>query len=120
MNSTPVILHNISGTRVMADVRVPKGTRAISIIPVDPEILSNCALLNPSDHAALSYDPEASLLAQEEQEASPFSVIRNWLDDWKIEHDDCPGLATLLDTIDHAGIGRSFDLKFWLQAWQRA
>ena len=38
----------------------------------------------------------------------------------KIDHDDCPGLATVLDTIDRAGIGRSFDLKFWLQAWRRA
>lgn len=108
MNSTPVTLFNLSGTAVLADVRVPNGTGRVSIIPVAPEILANCALLAPAEHEAL------------EVLTDPFSLVLFWLDCWKIDHDDCPGLATLLDTIDRAGIGRSFDLKFWLRAWRRA
>jgi hypothetical protein len=53
MNSTPVIIHNISGAAVIADVRVPKGTRHISIIPVAPEVLANCALLSPEEDEIL-------------------------------------------------------------------
>jgi hypothetical protein len=106
MNSTPVIIHNISGAAVMADVRVPKGTRHISIIPIPPEVLANCALLAPTESEEI-----------DDAFSDPFSAGLYWLNLWQI-NDDCPSLATMLDEMDHAGVGRSFDLKFWLRAWK--
>lgn len=120
MNSTPVILHNVSGARVIADVRVPKGTRHISIIPVDPAVLANCALLTPAEHPAFDLENPPDRTRDELIDDSPFVRILDELDAWVCDHDDCPGLATLLDWIDRAGIGHQFDLKFWLDRWQRA
>ena len=82
---------------------------------------NNGLILDPDRYDLLT--PEEVLLgkeAMEEEEPNPFKTIRDALEFWKIEYDDCPGMATLLDAIDRAGIGRSFDLKFWLQAWRRA
>jgi hypothetical protein len=137
MNSTPVILHNISGAAVIADVRVPKGTRHISIIPVAPEVLANCALLPPDRHNEIEETlPEflaeidavslgatidlARWLDDEDRPPSPRLRVLEMLDHWVTAYDDCPGLRTLLDWIDEAGISRSFDLKHWLSRWQRA
>lgn len=119
MNSTPVIQHHLSDVSVFG--KMPVLTRSTRpIVSMDEAALNNLALLPPDSHGQLTpVDIETieALLAPPE---SPFLTVLEWLDAWVTDHDDCPGLPTLLDRLDTDGIGRSFDLKFWLDRWQRA
>lgn len=112
MNSAPVILHNLSGTRSFGDLRVPKGTRATSIIPVSDDVLSNCTLLDRADHELI----EAAIDAKRN---NPFTRIREALD-LEMLDGDCPNLSDFLALLDESGMAHVFDLKFWLRAWRAA
>lgn len=111
MNSTPVVLHNISGTSVIADVRVPKGTRRVSVIPVDPQILANCALLSAEEYELLTL--EDKLERESEEEASsprpatdPFERIEAVIQHINV---DAISYEEFVREIDRVGLGHSID-----------